>query len=126
MVDILSSQTVGALAGDKVFWQQALEISVSCAVLGSEVVLSSHSERQEHVDGANLLVIDSGRTIGLLLDADPDDSSHVTDAGVHGGPNLAALPETVVRSVGSEGENQTNDDTKGWNCEGEHEESNVN
>lgn len=81
------------------------------------MVLGSHSERQKHVDGTNLLVVDSGRPIGLFLDADPDDSGHVTDAGVHSGPDLATLPETVVCSVGSEGQNQTDDNTEGWNYE---------
>jgi hypothetical protein len=112
MVDILRPQAVSALARDKVLWQEALQISVRGSVLGTEVMLRRHCKGEEHVDSPNLLVIDSWRPIGLLLDANPDDTSHITNACIHGRPNLSAFPKSVVSSICSEGENQTDNNTQ--------------
>lgn len=117
MVNVLCPEVGFGFAGDKVFGQQALQVSVRSSVFSSEVVLCGDSESQEHVDGAQFLVVDGAEgegSIGLLFffDADPDDAGDITDVGVHGCPDLAAFPESVVGGVGSEGENQTNDNTQ--------------
>lgn len=112
MVHVLGSQARRGLAGDEILGQQPLKISVGSTVLGAEMMLCRHCKSQEHVDGSNLLIVDPLRPIGFLLDPDPNHTGNVPDRGIHGRPDLATFPKSIISRVGSEGENQTDDDTQ--------------
>jgi len=112
MVHILGPQTRRGFARDEIFREKTLKVTVRSPVFGAKMMFGGDSKGQQHVDGSNLLIVDPRRSIGLLLDPDPDHAGHVPDTGVHGRPNLATFPETIIGRVGSEGENQTNDDTQ--------------